>query len=334
MGNEKIRTKDVTMADIAAALNVSNVTVSNALANRKGVSAKMRNAILIKAREMGYRYDGDETDMTVYPKSGNIAVICPERFMSSQDGYCRDIYLCLVAELKKYDCYTMLDTVSTADENARRLPPVIENGMTSGAIIIGRLQEPYITNICTRSIPVVFLDSNVRDFDFDSVAGNDYDDMYRLTSYIMSRGHRHILYAGETAGYGAHFDRFMGYCKALAEHEITFDGEMKFESGKSPEDYTVKPTAVVCDNGESLETVSKWAEEHGLSCPGDISLAYYCTGTQTDEKYTCIKREPERLANLAAAMLRARVAGVKKKAGKLTVAGRLIAGTTTKTLIR
>lgn len=47
MGNVKLK-------DIPEALNVSTVTVSNALAGRKGVSEEVRCQVVAKAKELGY----------------------------------------------------------------------------------------------------------------------------------------------------------------------------------------------------------------------------------------------------------------------------------------
>lgn len=46
--------KDVTLADIAAKVGVSNVAVSKALSGKPGVSEELRNKIKDIAREMGY----------------------------------------------------------------------------------------------------------------------------------------------------------------------------------------------------------------------------------------------------------------------------------------
>lgn len=47
MGNVKLK-------DIPEALNVSTVTVSNALAGRKGVNEEVRSQVVAKAKELGY----------------------------------------------------------------------------------------------------------------------------------------------------------------------------------------------------------------------------------------------------------------------------------------
>ena len=47
--------KKVKMADIAAKLNVSTVTVSKALSGQKGVSDEMREKIKALAKQLGYK---------------------------------------------------------------------------------------------------------------------------------------------------------------------------------------------------------------------------------------------------------------------------------------
>ena len=67
MGNVKLK-------DIAEALNVSTVTVSNALAGRKGVSEEVRSQVVAKAKELGY----DLKNMTtLLPYSSHLAMDFP-----------------------------------------------------------------------------------------------------------------------------------------------------------------------------------------------------------------------------------------------------------------
>ena len=50
--------KAVRLSDIAEKLGVSTVTVSNALANQRGVSEELRERIKAMATEMGYQAPG------------------------------------------------------------------------------------------------------------------------------------------------------------------------------------------------------------------------------------------------------------------------------------
>ncbi len=69
MGNVKLK-------DIAEALNVSTVTVSNALAGRKGVSEEVRSQVVEKAKELGY----DLKKYTNKSRGFTIGVIVAEKY--------------------------------------------------------------------------------------------------------------------------------------------------------------------------------------------------------------------------------------------------------------
>ena len=70
MGNVKLK-------DIAEALDVSTVTVSNALAGRKGVSEEVRNQVVEKAKELGY----DLKKYTNKSQGVTIGVIVSEKYL-------------------------------------------------------------------------------------------------------------------------------------------------------------------------------------------------------------------------------------------------------------
>jgi Transcriptional regulators len=69
--------KNVTLADIAAKVGVSNVAVYKALTGKPGVSARLREEIIRLAEEMGYT--APERGQNAR-KTGNIGVIVPEQY--------------------------------------------------------------------------------------------------------------------------------------------------------------------------------------------------------------------------------------------------------------
>ena len=70
--------KDVTLADIAAKVGVSNVAVSKALSGKPGVSDELRMRIKQVAEQMGYI--PSQSGKTAVGKTGNIGVIVPEHY--------------------------------------------------------------------------------------------------------------------------------------------------------------------------------------------------------------------------------------------------------------
>jgi LacI family transcriptional regulator len=77
IGSEIIMSSKKRLSDIAKELNVSVVTVSNALNDRAGVSDEMRAKI--KELASRFRYKNEVLKEKAYKKTNNIAVIVSER---------------------------------------------------------------------------------------------------------------------------------------------------------------------------------------------------------------------------------------------------------------
>ena len=75
--------KQVKLADIAAIMNVSTVTVSKALSDQKGVSEEMREKIKKLAQEMGYR-SPSAAKMLKTKKNYNIGILISERLFNQE----------------------------------------------------------------------------------------------------------------------------------------------------------------------------------------------------------------------------------------------------------
>lgn len=76
----------VKMSDIAKAMNISTVTVSKALADKDGVSEKLRAEIKEKAKELGYVYNR----LPLLMREGityNIGILISERFLGAYSFY-------------------------------------------------------------------------------------------------------------------------------------------------------------------------------------------------------------------------------------------------------
>ena len=74
---------EVKMKDIAAAVGVSVVTVSNALSGRKGVSEDVRQLVEKTARDMGYNQKKPEKPS----QSGVICVIDSQKYITVGNSF-------------------------------------------------------------------------------------------------------------------------------------------------------------------------------------------------------------------------------------------------------
>ncbi len=336
------RLKSVTMADIASALGISNVTVSNALAGKKGVSSSLRAEVLLKARELGYRVAEEESEEIPQPairQEGDIGIIALKHCMDGST-YHWQLYQELIRELKGFDRYAILDVVSDEDENNLRLPRIIEDHLASGLIMLGRPGLKFLGEISKWGLPMVFLDFSIRDFDFASITGDDYYDMYRLTSFLISHGHSNIRYVAENAE-EIERDRYFGYCRAMSENEMEISVPHTARQ-ITESDPSGNNTAFVCENRALAQRVIKDLKEISVSVPETVSVACFSETKATDgTDITCICRDISQMARVAVDALRRSMANeaeakakgqnkVKGLIGRISVGGRLIIGSTTK----
>ena len=119
--------KSVKLSDIAKKVGVSTVTVSNALAGRKGVSEELRGRILETARECGY-------DMDRYEKKeklqGTIGILVSNRYIRIGVSFYWEMYQKVAFSLSRHGMYSALEILTKEDEMAEKpyLPRCLEYG--------------------------------------------------------------------------------------------------------------------------------------------------------------------------------------------------------------
>lgn len=146
--------KNVTLADIAAKVGVSNVAVSKALSGKPGVSDELRIKIKLIAEQMGYIPSPSGKSTVV--QTGNIGVIIPESYYGSLSFY-GQLYQKVVKALYDNKYYGILELLSDEDEEKGNIPKVLQDGKVDGLIFLGRLDEKYIAKIVGQAeLPVFF----------------------------------------------------------------------------------------------------------------------------------------------------------------------------------
>ena len=93
-----LQKKNVKLGDIAKALDVSIVTVSNALQGKKGVSQALREKIQETAQAMGYQSRPREKKEK---SSYIIGVAVAEKYVKEFPSFYMDIYQRIAAEVQK-----------------------------------------------------------------------------------------------------------------------------------------------------------------------------------------------------------------------------------------
>lgn len=314
--------EQVKLKDIADKLQVSVVTVSNALAGRKGVSDTVREEIMKTAKEMGYsnvKYGKKETDGV------KIGVIVSEKYLEVGTSFYWAMYQQVAYAASKKHCFTMFEILDKNIKGKRELPKVIREESIDGLLVIGWMEPKYVEQILAVSkVPVVLLDFYQEGLPCDAVMSNNYIGMYKATRYLLERGHKNIAFVGSTKATENIMERYYGYRKALEEWGESVKAEWKMED-RDIESGDIHitlpkhmPTAFACNSDFTAGYLYDILCEHGYRVPEDISVvAYdnYLYAHPFAQELTTYNVDMEKMAKTAVHILLKKIKGKDRHQG-------------------
>ncbi|WP_022776244.1 substrate-binding domain-containing protein [Butyrivibrio sp. AE2015] len=274
--------KKITMADIAAELGISTVTVSKALSGQKGVSEEMRQKIMSIAEERGYQKSSQSKENESY----KIGVLIDARYLGNIDSFYGHMYQIFSAKAAKLGCFTMLEVLNDEDERNLVYPKLIGDGNVDAVVIMGVLDKPYLLMLDEKlSTPTFYMDFTDRKHQKDSIISDSYYGAYILTNYLFDKGHKDIGYVGTVLATPSITDRYLGYTRALMEHGFSVNSDWVLDDRDLGNhvvdmDKNIKlpkkmPTAFVCNCDLSATRFINYLKEKGYKVPQDISIVGY-----------------------------------------------------------
>ncbi len=331
--------KSVKLADIAAILNVSTVTVSKALSDQKGVSEEMRDKIKKLAQEMGYK-SPSAAKMQKNKKSFNIGVLISDRYFEQYNSFYWQMYQEVVTRAVAKDCFTMLEILNHDSEKNLEMPKLLQESKVDGLIIIGFLREPYLAvfkQYC--KVPVVCLDFYDKKYECDAVVTDNYYGMYKLTNYLFDMGHTQIGYVGTLLATSSITDRYFGYCKSLLEHgqKVREDWIIRDRDAETGDQGNLlefqfnlpaeMPTAFACNCDLVAGLLIRELRRKGYRVPEDVSIVgfdnYIFPGV-CDLPITTYEVDIREMAKKAIGHLIKKISGEHNKQGVTCVEGQMI----------
>lgn len=324
--------KKIRLSDIAEKLNISTVTVSKALSDKEGVGDDLREKIKIIAEEMGYHTKKDKLSNLSENTTGNIGILIPSRFFSPNSSYYWYIFTFLSTELLKNNYYSIMELLSDEDEKNLVLPRMLQDDKIDGLIILGQTSDSYIEKINSCFSNFILLDFYSTKHNYDSVSNDDYYCSYLITNYVISQGHKEITFVGNFGATTSITDRYMGFLKAMLEHNLHTDisniiDDRDDKGNKIDFHFPSKkmPTAFVCNCDETAARLITNLEQMGYKIPEDIAVTgfdNYLPNEKPDVEITTVYINPEDTAKTAADLI------IKKITNQPYIKGRhLISGT-------
>lgn len=333
--------KSVRLSDIAEKLGVSTVTVSNALANQRGVSEELRERIKAMAAEMGYQAPGSQAASKT---AVNIGVLVQERYLGNGSSFYWRLYQELAIACAAHNCLLAFCVLKPSEEKNIEIPVMVSDHRIDGLIVMGEVSRAYLRKLEKEfGMPMVFLDFYAAEFDVDCVISNNFYGMYTATRHLIKKGHKKIAYVGSIKSNSSIVDRYFGYLKAIRQYDIEeredwiiedrVPGTMEIIEPDLPKDM---PTAFVCNCDQTASMLIRELESRGYRVPEDVSVVGYDNFLfmpVCDIAITTYGVDMPEMAKAAAERIISRVKGLDKGPGRLSViSGQLIEGQSVRTL--
>ncbi len=271
----------VTIKDIAKLTGVSCTTVSNVIHGRSTrVSEATVQKINHAIEELGYVPNMSARSL-VSNSSHVIALINhivtpPDNLV--QDPFYTSIISTIEYKLRQSGYYLMIRTIETSED----LLTFLRTWSIDGLIFTGMFQDSFYDAVKELTIPIVLIDSYVKQPNAHNIGLEDFQGSFTATSYLLERGHKKIAFASPGIKDGGVLqERFLGYKAALIEHGISFDSslvveeEMDLVSAKRAGAKIAGldgVTGVVVTADIMAAGIMVGLKEQGLHVPEDISV--------------------------------------------------------------
>jgi len=322
---EYIENKQVTLKDIAKALNLSISTVSRSLKDHPEISAKTKVLVQKYAREHYYRPNSHAVSLRTQ-KSNTIGVIIPEivhfffpsvlsgieeeagknnykiLFRQSKEEYEKEV-ICTKSFLSASVCGVLV-SVSKNTTDFQHFREIIDN-----------------------NIPIVFFDRICQGINTDKVVVDDYAGAFNAVEYLIKTNCRQIALLGGGPALALANNRRMGYEDALRKYKIPVDKNLMFvcdtvEAAREviPEILRRKnkPDAFFAINDEVATTCINIVNSFGLKIPDDISICGFANSyisQLTSPALTTVDQRGFDVGIAAARLLIDRIRGEENEAG-------------------
>lgn len=267
----------VTLATIAAKLDVSTVAVYKALNNQKGVSDELRKKIKAYAKSVGYAVKSENSEIS---NKRFLFFIKQVFFLTPSEQYYSSIFYFLSSELAKVNSILQVVFLEP-NQTIEQLENTISAFDPDGMFFICETNSFLLKFAEASPIPAIIIDLYSPLYHCNYVFVDNYQVSYMLTKYMMGKGHRKIGFVGNITKTSSIADRYFGYLKALSEENIVpgKDWHINENIERRNELATVPehdmPTAFICHCDSAAQRLITTLMMKNYRIPEDISVASF-----------------------------------------------------------
>jgi DNA-binding LacI/PurR family transcriptional regulator len=305
---------EVTIKDIAKALEVSPSTVSRALSDHPDISDSTKDKIIEKANSLNYNPNIIAQSLKSN-RTKMIGVIVPEIehsfFASAITG---------IEEVAYQSGY--ITVVCNSNENYDR-EVVNTNALVSNraaGLIVSISQtttkSEHLKAVMERNIPLVLFDRVIEELNTSKVIIDDKLSAHKAVTYLIDKGYKKIAHLAGNQEVNICRLRLDGYRKALIDKNIAVNEKDIFYGGLHEMDgyNSVKqmidegniPDAIFAVNDPVAIGAFKKLKERGYSIPGEVAIVGFSNNPITEliePKLTTVDQPAFKMGKKAAELI-------------------------------
>jgi LacI family transcriptional regulator len=272
--------KEVTIYDVAKALDISPSTVSRGLKDHPHIKKETKRIIAATAKEMGYRQNKFASNLR-QKHTNTIGVVVPKL-----NSYFMATVIAGVEKITSENGYGLI--ISQSQESWKKEISCIStlfNSRVDGLLVslaFDTRNMDHFNILLNKDIPIVFFDRVADCNGCMSIIIDNYKAGYEATSHLIEQGCRRIVHVGGNLLRNVYSERFRGYKAALSDNNIEFDqdlvviSDMNGNSGSEIAKKILKmvprPDGLFTSNDNSAVAAIVEFEKAGINIPGEIAV--------------------------------------------------------------
>lgn len=303
----------ITIKDIAKALDVSPSTVSRALKNNPDISQETRDLINNYAREHNYKPNVLALNLRT-SKSNTIGVIIPQ--------FVHHFFSCVLSgieEVASHKGYNII--VAQSNEEYEREVKIVHSFLEARVCgVITSLAKDtscydHYQELLDNNIPIVFYDRICTGINTERVVVDDYAGAFSAVEYMIQTGCKRIFFYSAPLNLEISKNRRNGYLDAMKKYKIPVDESMikicdtrEQAIAITPDILETKnrPDGFFAINDDTAAGILYACKLVGIKVPDEVSICGFTDeviAQSTDPKLTTVEQRGQEVGENAISIL-------------------------------
>lgn len=273
--------RDVTIYDIARALEISPATVSRGLKDHPGIHADTKKRIVEMARQMGYQHNTFARNLRL-KRTNTLGVVIPRL-----NSYFMSTVIAGMEKVVTEKGYNLI--INQSQESAKKEVDCVNtmyNSRVDGLLVSLAFETTdmdHFNGLLNKNVPVIFFDRVASHGKCFQVIIDNEKAGFDITRHLIDQGCQRIVHIGGNLRRNVYADRLAGYKKALQKAGIPVNpssiliNDLSEQAGIDAARQILKmvplPDGIFAANDTSAVACISELKRKGIRVPDQIAVA-------------------------------------------------------------